>query len=431
MGSSLAAYAKQFVGTPYVWGGNDLRKGIDCSGLVQQVYKRYGINLPRVTYDQIGQGKSVKMEGLRAGDLVFFDTIRGRSGPDHVGIYLGKGQMIHAPRPGKPVEVVDMSKGYYADLFMGGRRIEGVKVPDADEADFVPEGAPGADPKLDMEDLASRYGYAYSFLKSDAELESLFAQAVSGSWSPEKFAAAVKGGNWFRTTSESRRLAQAMKASDSATWDAKVEATTAAVRGLAATVGAALSERALKSFAEDALETGMDEGMMRNALSKYVDFTKNGTLMGEAGQHESNIRAFAFDHGIEISDQAIKQQAQRVIAGLATQQDFETEIRSAAKSMFPALSQQIDAGQSVKQLAGPYMQMMAAELDLPDNQIGLNDPLIKRALNGLDQSGKPAGLTLTDFQVQLRNDPRWGQTRGAMNATMDMARGVLKDFGVM
>jgi cell wall-associated NlpC family hydrolase len=86
--------------TPYVWGGNSLTKGIDCSGLIQQVYKQLGINLPRVTYEQAKFGKPVPLNQLRPGDLVFFNT--GKNDPNgigvngHVGLYIGNGQMIDA-----------------------------------------------------------------------------------------------------------------------------------------------------------------------------------------------------------------------------------------------------------------------------------------------------------------------------------------------
>lgn len=87
-------------GTPYVWGGNSLTKGVDCSGLVQQIYKQLGINIPRVTYDQAKHGKPVPLNQLRPGDLVFFNT--GSADPNgigtygHVGLYIGNGQMIDA-----------------------------------------------------------------------------------------------------------------------------------------------------------------------------------------------------------------------------------------------------------------------------------------------------------------------------------------------
>lgn len=76
--------------TPYVWGGNSLTRGVDCSGLVQQVYRQLGIQVPRTTYEQAKNGKPVKMNALRPGDLVFFRNL------GHVGIYIGNGQYVHA-----------------------------------------------------------------------------------------------------------------------------------------------------------------------------------------------------------------------------------------------------------------------------------------------------------------------------------------------
>lgn len=87
-------------GTPYAWGGNSLTSGVDCSGLIQQVYKQLGINLPRVTYEQAKSGKRVSLDQLLPGDLLFFNS--GSSDPNgigangHVGIYIGNGQMIDA-----------------------------------------------------------------------------------------------------------------------------------------------------------------------------------------------------------------------------------------------------------------------------------------------------------------------------------------------
>jgi cell wall-associated NlpC family hydrolase len=76
--------------TPYVWGGNSLSRGVDCSGLVQQIYKQLGVNVPRTTYEQAKNGKQVSAANIRPGDLVFY---RGR---DHVGIYVGNGKIVHA-----------------------------------------------------------------------------------------------------------------------------------------------------------------------------------------------------------------------------------------------------------------------------------------------------------------------------------------------
>lgn len=94
---AMAAFQR---GTPYVWGGNSLTGGIDCSGLVQQVYAGLGVKLPRTTYEQAKSGRRVSMDQLLPGDLLFFNT--GSSDPNgigtygHVGIYTGNGQMVDA-----------------------------------------------------------------------------------------------------------------------------------------------------------------------------------------------------------------------------------------------------------------------------------------------------------------------------------------------
>lgn len=77
-------------GTPYAWGGNSLTRGVDCSGLVQQVYRQLGVSLPRTTYEQAKAGKQVSLSQIRPGDLVFYNNY------GHVGIYMGNGKIIHS-----------------------------------------------------------------------------------------------------------------------------------------------------------------------------------------------------------------------------------------------------------------------------------------------------------------------------------------------
>ena len=94
----VISYARQYLGTPYVWGGTS-PNGFDCSGFVQYVYRNAaGISLPRDTYGQIGAGSRVSQDQLQPGDLVFPNA-------GHVGIYIGGGQMIHAPKSGDVVKI--------------------------------------------------------------------------------------------------------------------------------------------------------------------------------------------------------------------------------------------------------------------------------------------------------------------------------------
>ena len=106
-GNAIVDYAYQFLGTPYLWGGTT-PSGFDCSGFTQYVFKNAaGISLPRTTYDQINVGVAVSYNNLQPGDLVFPHT-------GHVGIYIGGGQMIHAPSSGDVVKVSSVYKFYTA-----------------------------------------------------------------------------------------------------------------------------------------------------------------------------------------------------------------------------------------------------------------------------------------------------------------------------
>ena len=104
-GEDVVAEARKYLGVPYLWGGTDPKRGLDCSGLVQLVYKNLGHELPRVSYQQATAGTEVKggLANARPGDLLAFN-----SPVDHIAIYIGGGKMIEAPRTGLDVRVMDV-----------------------------------------------------------------------------------------------------------------------------------------------------------------------------------------------------------------------------------------------------------------------------------------------------------------------------------
>lgn len=99
----LVEYAKQFLGNPYVWGGTSLTKGADCSGFVQSIFKHYGINLSRTSRTQAKDGKKISTSELLPGDLVFYSNSSGTI--NHVAIYIGGGQIIHASSPKTGIKI--------------------------------------------------------------------------------------------------------------------------------------------------------------------------------------------------------------------------------------------------------------------------------------------------------------------------------------
>ena len=110
-GEQVVATARKYLGVPYVWGGTT-PKGFDCSGLVQHVFAEQGIRLPRTSGEQARAGRAVTPAEAQPGDLVAFDNSSARKGVDHIGIYLGDGTWIAAPRTGDVVKIqsVDLSR---------------------------------------------------------------------------------------------------------------------------------------------------------------------------------------------------------------------------------------------------------------------------------------------------------------------------------
>ena len=103
-GQSVVADAEQYLGVAYQWGGTNPATGLDCSGLVQRVYSDLGISLPRTSQEQATVGTPVpSLAAAQPGDLVFYEP--SPSGPGHVGIYIGNGQMIDAPHTGTVVRI--------------------------------------------------------------------------------------------------------------------------------------------------------------------------------------------------------------------------------------------------------------------------------------------------------------------------------------
>lgn len=117
LGQRAAAIAAKEVGVPYRWGGASPSSGFDCSGLVFWTYERLGLELPHSSYALYDRGRPVARSRMRAGDLLFF------YGLGHVGIYIGRGRMVHAPHSGSSVQIVSLGSSGYAAGLVGVRRI--------------------------------------------------------------------------------------------------------------------------------------------------------------------------------------------------------------------------------------------------------------------------------------------------------------------
>ncbi len=119
-GDEIANLAKSLLGNPYKYGGAS-PKGFDCSGLVYYTHGKLGIRTPRTSLQQYKNAKNIKLSKLHSGDLVFFTL--NKANVSHVGIYLGNGRFIHAPKSGKRVTVNNLNDDFWRPRIVSGGRL--------------------------------------------------------------------------------------------------------------------------------------------------------------------------------------------------------------------------------------------------------------------------------------------------------------------
>ena len=116
-GAQVVSIAMRYLGVPYKWGGASPSSGFDCSGLTMYVFAQIGVSLPHYAAAQYGLGRAVSRDELAPGDLVFF------RGLGHMGMYIGGGNFIHAPRTGDVVKISSISEPYRVANWVGARRV--------------------------------------------------------------------------------------------------------------------------------------------------------------------------------------------------------------------------------------------------------------------------------------------------------------------
>jgi cell wall-associated NlpC family hydrolase len=113
----LVKTARSFLGIDYLWGGESVENGFDCSGLTMTVYQLNGMILPRNSRQQFAWGNPVELSSIRKGDLIFFSKTGGKV--SHVGIYIGDDAFIHAPGKGKKIRIDSLAKDYFRRTLVG------------------------------------------------------------------------------------------------------------------------------------------------------------------------------------------------------------------------------------------------------------------------------------------------------------------------
>jgi hypothetical protein len=289
---------------------------------------------------------------------------------------------------------------------------------------------------IDAEELAQQYGWSMSLLKSDKELWGLFNQAVKGSWDASRFVAKLRDTKWFKHHTETWRQSQALRLTDPATWNRKVQGQAAKMATMAAQLGVPVNKNSLAKLASNSLYLGWDDNELRRHLAAAVNWGsllrhRKSNLGGLAGETLDQMEKLSADYGIKIGGIGVAKTIQKVIMGDSNIESFQSWIKAKAKSMFPSLAAEIDAGKSVREVADPYIQTMGDILEINPNNLTVFDPKIKSALIRLDKDKQPYSLPLWQFETELRKDPRWYKTKNAQDSLMNVGHSILQSFGLV
>lgn len=287
-------------------------------------------------------------------------------------------------------------------------------------------------PKLSMSELAEQYGFTSAFLNANPELKGLFSKMVSEGWGQAQFNAKLRGTKWWKTHSDKERSYLTQTFTDPATAKQNFQAAYTTARQLAEQLGIKDTKYTLARIQEAAYNVvakGWNESQLRYYLGQYVYFD-GGSMQGQGADVQNELRQYAYSMGVNMSDKWYADNTRQVLRGLATTSDFKNQMLRTAKAQFPQYGKQLDAGQTVADIAQPYLQSMSQILELPSGSINLFDPTIKKALQykdpgTLQNTAKP----LWQFENDLRADPRWKATKNAQDSMMQIGHQVLSDFG--
>lgn len=483
-------YAMTLLGVDYKWGGKHPDQGgLDCSGLIAFVYGQYGINVNGPSRQQAQMGTAVAAKDAQPGDLLAFDVSSARPGIDHIGIYLGNGQMLVAPKTGDVVKVqkvnlasVKTIRRVIPDTFsrdgltnvngkLAYQPSEGIPVAPASKASLAagvdsaqPEvadpGAPaggalaamgraavglpqaggtGIKPTTDLRSYSDQQLETFArdnypdmaWALTIPDVKSAMFRWMREGQSDQWLLGQLYNTQWWKTTQKTARDWQQLKAMDPAAWDAKVAQSKAEITALSQRIGAPLTAAQINDLSDKQNRLGWTDAQIQEAVAGQFRYTSGKAATGQGGGQVANLKALADEYLVPLSDVTLSQWAQKMLTGQASEQTFTAYLTEQAKSLFPAITAALDSGISVRQYFEPYAQLAARTLEVAPESIDLNDPKWFKALGQVDDKGNRSVMSLTEWSDYVRRDPQYRKTKQATATAAETAELIGREMGVV
>lgn len=306
---------------------------------------------------------------------------------------------------------------------------------------------------LSMSELQKKFGITAAYLKTDPSLQKVLKQILSQKiTSPERQQAMIQNTSWWKGYTNSLRAYEQVKMTNPGEYKKNLASTKESVMQTFTTAGVDIDDATAERYADMLLRgsskidsngnvTIYDQAWLNDQLAASIDFSKtkeiNGVkvfdLKGGLDKTVSDLYALASDYGIDTAMSAdgfnnwMKTAVSGLISGDMSEADITKNFREQAISMFPGLATRLQGGETLRQIADPYLQQIQQDLGVAD--VSLRDNLVQKMFNSSDKDGKPVPMSLYDARKAIRKDTRWQYSEGARNEYQGIAKKIMADFG--
>lgn len=267
-----------------------------------------------------------------------------------------------------------------------------------------------------LDDYIRQHYGAMAWALDNPEIGPILRKAAHEGWDPRGglLQSAIEATTWWKTHNATMRQIGALKASDPAEYARHIDTTAAALRDKAAQLGIPLTIDRSREIAQRSVDLGWDDNETNDALAAEFHYDPKVALRGQASQMAAAFRQQSRAFGVPITDGLAGGWVEGIIRGSMTEDDVTNYFQNQAKSRYPWMAKDIDAGVTPMDWFSPYISDAARLLERNPTEFDLNDPLILAAAQQVDpRTGERHPMSLYEYQNYLRSRPEWDRTHNA------------------
>jgi hypothetical protein len=274
-----------------------------------------------------------------------------------------------------------------------------------------------------------KFGYVATLAEQVPGLRNLLRTALAQNYTPEEFSRKLQDSSWWKQTPDSAKQAAILKATKPGEFKQQRTELETKVRNLASQMGVSTFHGDFAHLVNTALTLGWDDTELQQHIGAYFNPGAGRTASGTGGALQQQLREARMQYGLGGNDDTVAFQTKRILAGLDTVDGIKAQYAASASHKFPAFAKQLQEGQTMTQIADPYVQTIAQTLELNPSDVDFYDPSVQRALTARNAKGEPAPMALWQVQDMMRQDPRYDHTKQAVSDAYSMINQIGKDWG--